>query len=149
MDRRVTIALVAIVVHLLAGAAHGYAHDGAVVQLTSGQTAFVWVVATAGPIAAAVLLLRGAIRSGALVLVATTLAATTFDGYYHAIAETPDHVHAVDGSFADLFVATAVLVSITDVLCILAGVWVYRWATAGTDRSTRVDDGDVTKRDGT
>ncbi|MCU4743528.1 hypothetical protein [Natronoglomus mannanivorans] len=143
MDRRVTVVLVAVVAHLLAGVAHGYAHDGAGVQLTTGQTAFVWVVATAGPIAAAILVWRGAIRSGALLLVATALAATIFDGYYHVIAETPDHVHAVDGPFADLFIATAILVSITDVLCVLAGAWLYRQVSADTDadRSARVHDG--------
>lgn len=138
MDRRVRIALVAIAAHILAGAAHGYAHDGAAVPLTTGQTAFVWLVATVGPIAAAALLWRGAIRSGSVLLVVTALAATVFDGYYHAFARTPDHVHAVDGSFSGLFVATAALVSITDLLVVVVGAWLYRTTAANARESRRL-----------
>lgn len=126
MDRGVTVALVVIVAHLLAGAAHGYAHEGAGVSLTPGQTAFVWLVATAGPIAAGVLCWRGALESGAVLLVTTALAATVFDAYYHAIAQTADHVHAVEGPFAPLFVTTAAIVSITDLLAVAVGAWLYR-----------------------
>lgn len=129
MDRGVATALVVVAAHLLAGAAHGYVHDGAAVSLTTAQTAFVWLVATAGPVAALIVLWRGAVRAGATALLVTMAAASIFDAYYHGIARTPDHVHAVAGPWADAFLVTAALVSITDLLGVLAGVWLYRRST--------------------
>ena len=88
------VALLLVAVHSLIVAVHGAAHQKLSVDLSGWQSAFVFIVIMAAPIAAAALIMRFE-RTGALLLTVSMTGAFVFGVYFHFIAESPDHVSQV------------------------------------------------------
>lgn len=125
MDRRVTITLSAVGIHLLAHFPHGYAHELADVGLTQVQLVVVPGVVLLGPLLAVGLLLRGYRRWGSTLLMLTGVLAFGVEGAWHFLLPNPDYVlHVHEAQFA--FGTTAVLLLLADAVVVIAGMSVWR-----------------------
>ena len=111
--------------HYLTNLAHGVAHGGVPVPLTTFQTAFVVVVVGIGP-----LLALGLIRSGRRTLAWGALSAVLAAGFvfgvaFHYLLESPDHVANVPaGAWHVPFEATAALVALVDGGGAMIAAWI-------------------------
>lgn len=125
MARKLTVAALAVVLHLVANAAHGLPHAEAPVPLAAWQWAFVYSVVLLTPVVALGVLWRGRPRAGAGLLAASMAASLVFGLYFHFGVPNPDHVDVVRaGPWREAFRATAVLIALTDAIGVLVGVWV-------------------------
>lgn len=130
----------ALLVHLAASGVHGLTHGLVPVDLAPWQDAVVLVTTFLGPIAGATLALgagrladRGdraparATRLGLAVFTLSLAVALGFGAYFHFVAWTPDHVHAVPaGPWRLPFQASAVAVATGNALGVAAGLWCWR-----------------------
>jgi cytochrome bd-type quinol oxidase subunit 2 len=102
---------------------HGGAHKELGVELNAWQTIYVTVVILVTPLVAAVLLWTRRTRLGFLLLVLSMFGSLIFGAYYHYVAVSPDHVsHLPPGDAQGLFRATALLLLLTEVLGLVAGL---------------------------
>lgn len=126
MDRRVTVAGVAVVIHLLAGGFHGIPHAAIPVDLAAWQWAFVVGIANLAPVAGFALAWRGRLRAGGALLAVSMGAALVFGVYHHYLVANPDNVAAVPaGQWKFSFVVTAAGVALTDSIGVVAGLWLW------------------------
>lgn len=123
MARELTVAALAVVLHLVANAAHGLPHAEAPVPLAAWQWAFVYAVVLLAPVVALGSLWRGRPRAGAGLLAVSMAASLAFGLYFHFGVPNPDHVDAVSaGPWREPFRATAILVVLTDAIGAFVGV---------------------------
>jgi hypothetical protein len=111
----------AVLVHLLITFAHGSAHDGGGVALTTGQSAFVFIVILAGPIAG-LIASYFTMRIGGWIVAATMCAALIFGVVNHFVIVSPDHVSQVPSAWRSLFTTTAWLLIGSEALGTAAGL---------------------------
>lgn len=86
---RVGIAIIGL--HLLVGMVHSFAHSALEIYMASWQNAYILIVITVLPLAAAFLLWRRS-RPAFLLLLISMLGSLIFGGYYHFVASGPDNV---------------------------------------------------------
>jgi len=84
--------VVFVVLHAVASAWHGRAHEQLSVALTPAQTAFVYAVILAAPLAGVALTWTRFARAGLWTVFVSMLGALMFGVYYHYIVVSPDHV---------------------------------------------------------
>jgi len=104
-----------VLVHLLVSMIHGAAHTGASVPMSQAANLFVFVVILAGPLIGLGLSFRTKLYGG--VVVALTMgAALVFGVVNHFLIDSPDHISHIAAAWRSLFVTTAVLLTITELL---------------------------------
>ena len=86
------LVVLVVVLHAVASAWHGRAHEQLAVALTPAQTAFVYIVILAAPIVGATLMWTRFARAGLWTVFLSMLGAFLFGVYYHYVAVSPDHV---------------------------------------------------------
>jgi len=127
MKRPVLVANATVLLHFLVNVLHGMAHRKLHVELGAAQKIFVFGVILIWPLVAALLLWLGQIRLGSLFLVLSMGGSFLFGFYWHFAELTPDRIdRQVSGSWGMLFVATAVLLAITELLGTYLGLRLLR-----------------------
>jgi hypothetical protein len=120
--QRFGIAVVAL--HFLIGLAHGMAHSRLHIDMNLWQNVYILLVITLLPLISGFLLWQSSSKRGFLLLLASTLGALIFGGYYHFIAVGADNVTALGlHSWAPPFQMTAVLLAITELAGVLTGLF--------------------------
>lgn len=105
----------AVLVHLLVSMIHGAAHAGASVPLSPGANLFVIFVILAGPLIG-LALSWWAEQYGSMVVALTMAASLVFGVVNHFFIDSPDHISHIATPWSRLFVTTAVLLTITELL---------------------------------
>ena len=104
-----------VLVHLLVSMIHGAAHAWASVPMSQAANLFVFVVILAGPLIGLGISFRTRLYGG--VVVALTMAASLVFGVVnHFLIDSPDHISHIATLWSRLFVTTAVLLTITELL---------------------------------
>lgn len=118
------VSWVIVLLHALVSAAHGFAHHGLGISLSTFQSAYVLVVITIGPILAAALLSAKRPQAGFLSLVFSMAGSLVFGLYWHYVAMSPDNVfHLPEGNLQTLFRSTAALLMVTEASGVAFGLW--------------------------
>lgn len=102
-----------VIAHLLISLAHGRAHEGAHVTMSTAANAFVVVVILVGPLAG-VILARWRPAPGAWLVAVTMAASLLFGLWNHFVIDSADHVARVAAEWRPLFGSTAVLLGLTE-----------------------------------
>jgi len=117
-----------VLVHLLVSMIHGAAHTGASVPMSQAANLFVFVVILAGPLIGLGLSFRTKLYGG--VVVALTMgAALVFGVVNHFLIDSPDHISHIAAAWRSLFVTTAVLLTITELLGVAIALRLVRQPT--------------------
>jgi hypothetical protein len=119
-----------VLVHLVISIIHGPAHSNARVTLSTAANIFVFVVIVAGPLIGLVLMWP-AKRLGSWLIALTMGGALVFGVINHFVLSSPDHVAHVDPQFRWLFTTTAVLLAVTEALCVGLAVHALRGRRIG------------------
>ncbi len=86
------------------------------------QTRYVGLVIVVAPLIAGVLLLLKRLRAGGALLGVSMAGSLLFGVYFHFIFSSPDHVsHQPAAGWGLVFMATSVLLAVTDILGCWAG----------------------------
>lgn len=117
-----------VLMHLAVSIAHGTAHNGAHVPLSTAANLFVFLVILAGPLVGLAISWR-AERLGSVIVAVTMAGSLIFGLVNHFILQSPDHVSQVDPQWRLLFGTTAVLVAITELLGLSLAVRLLRERT--------------------
>ena len=104
-----------VAAHLLISFAHGAAHDGAHVPLSTAANLFVFIVILGGPLAGLAVSWWSRRLGGGIILL-TMAGSLVFGVVNHFLLESPDHVAHVDADWRVLFGSTAVLLAVTELL---------------------------------
>ena len=122
-----------VLVHLLVSMIHGAAHAWASVPMSQAANLFVFVVILAGPLIGLGLSFRTKLYGGVVVAL-TMAAALVFGVVNHFLIDSPDHISHIATPWSRLFVTTAVLLAMTELLALAIAVRLVRTVrTALTD----------------
>jgi len=117
-----------VLAHLLVSMIHGAAHTWASVPMSLAANLFVLVVILAGPLIGLGISLRTKLYGG--VVVALTMAASLIFGVAnHFFIDSPDHISHIATPWRSLFVTTAVLLTITELLGLAIALRLIRQPT--------------------
>ena len=126
MKRIATIAMILVVVHVVIAYLHGEAHMRLGVGLAPWQWAYVYLVILFAPLVAMMLYWTPWPSTGAMLLGVSMTASFGFGVYHHFIAVSPDHVsHLPPGDAQGLFIATAILLAVSEAVTAAFGFWSY------------------------
>lgn len=120
------LALGLILAHLGISMSHGFAHQGAMVTLTTFGSIYVLVVITLAPLVAGGLLFTRWAKIGALLLVLSMLGSFVFGGWYHFLSATNDHVSQVHGPWRSTFLWTAIVLAVSELVGVIIGISAFR-----------------------
>jgi hypothetical protein len=127
MKRPVLVANATVLLHFVVSVLHGMAHRKLHVELSAAQKIFVLGVILIWPLLAALLLWLGQIRLGSLFLALSMSGSFLFGFYWHFAELSPDRIdRQISGTWGMVFVATAVLLAITEVLGTYLGLRLLR-----------------------
>jgi len=118
----------AVLVHLAVSMAHGAAHTGAHVPLSTAANLFVFLVILAGPLVGLAISWR-AERLGSAIVAVTMAGSLIFGVVNHFVLQSSDHVSQVDPQWRLLFATTAALVAVTELLGLALAVRLLRERT--------------------
>ena len=118
-----------VLAHLAISFVHGSAHSSAGVLLSASQSAFVYVVILAAPLAGLVIL-RFSRSAGLWIIALSLLASLIFGVVNHFVLESADHVNRVGPPWQATFTITAWLLAVTEAL----GSGIALWAIRRTGR---------------
>jgi len=119
------LALGLILIHLVVSTLHGFAHQAAMVTLTTFGNVYVIVVITLAPLIAAGLLFARQRSIGGLVLALSMLGSFGFGFWFHFLSATGDNVSQVQGSWHSTFLWTAIAVAVIELAGTLIGFAIY------------------------
>jgi len=119
-------ALVLILIHLVVSILHGWAHQGAMVTLTTFGNVYVGVVITLMPVIAAVFLFTPKKKIGALLLAISMLGSFIFGFWYHFLSQTNDNVTQVHGPWHSTFLWTAIALAVIELAAAIVGFRLFR-----------------------
>ena len=120
------IALTLILIHLVISTAHGWAHQGAMVALTTFGYVYVVVVITLMPLVAAVLLFTRMKRIGAVLLALSMFGSFIFGFWYHFLSSTGDNITRVHGPWHSTFLWTAIVLAVIELGGTIVGLRLFR-----------------------
>ena len=128
MNRRYRIVCtVAVLAHLVVNVVHGRAHGELGVGLSEWQNIYVITVILIAPLIAMLLLWTRYARLGVLVLVISMAGSLIFGVIYHYVVVSPDHVsHLPPGAAQVDFRMSALLLALTELFGLVAGLWGLR-----------------------
>jgi len=122
-----SVALVAVVAHLLVSMVHGRAHEQLAVGLSNWQNIYVLTVIVIAPLIAVILIWTRLARLGLVLLVISMAGSLIFGVAYHYVVISPDHVsHIPPGDAQGLFRTTALLLVLTELFGLAVGLWRLR-----------------------
>ena len=119
-------ALVLILIHLIVSTLHGWAHQAAMVTLTTFGYVYVSVVITLMPLVAAVFLFTRKKKIGALLLALSMLGSFIFGFWFHFLSQTNDNVAQVHGPWHLTFLWTAIAVAVIELTGTVVGFRMFR-----------------------
>ena len=119
-------ALALVLIHLVISTAHGWAHQGAMVALTTFGYVYVVVVITLLPWVAAALLFTRKKKMGALLLALSMLSSFVFGFWYHFLSNTGDNVTQVHGPWHSTFLWTAIVLAVIELGGTIVGLCLFR-----------------------
>ena len=97
------------------------------VELNEWQNIYVITVILIAPLIALVLVWTRRIRAGLLLLVISMAGSLIFGAYFHYVFVSPDHVsHLPPGDAQGMFRTTALLLVLTELFGVSAGLWGLR-----------------------
>ena len=123
---RPLVALALILIHLIVSTLHGWAHQAAMVALTTFGNVYVIVVITLMPLIAAAFLFTRKKRIGALLLALSMLGSFIFGFWYHFLSQTNDNVTQVHGPWHSTFLWTAIALAIIELAGAVVGLRLFR-----------------------
>ena len=117
------IAWLIVLLHALVSVAHGLAHYGLGINLSSFQSAYVILIISLAPLLAAALLWARRARLGFVILMLSMAGSLVFGLYWHYVAVSPDNVfHLHNGNLQTLFRSTAALLMVSEASGVAVGV---------------------------
>lgn len=119
-------ALALVLIHLVISTAHGWAHQGAMVALTTFGYVYVVVVITLMPWVAAALLFTRMKRIGAVLLAVSMFGSFIFGFWYHFLSNTGDNVSQVHGPWHSTFLWTAIVLAVIELGGTMVGLRLFR-----------------------
>ena len=121
------VCTVVVLVHLVINVLHGRAHGELGVGLSAWQNIYVITVILIAPLIALLLLWTRYARLGLLVLVISMAGSLIFGVIYHYVIVSLDHVsHLPPGDAQGVFRMTALLLVLTELLGLAAGLFALR-----------------------
>jgi hypothetical protein len=121
------VSTIAVLAHFVVGFFHGGAHSSLRVELNAWQRVYVIAVITIAPLIAMLLVWTRYVRAGLVLLALSMLGSLIFGIYFHYIFISPDHVsHLPPGDAQGMFRATALLLVLTELFGVIAGLWGLR-----------------------
>ena len=121
------VSTVAVLAHLVVTVLHGGAHSSLKVELNDWQRIYVLTVILIAPLIALVLVWTRRIRIGLLLLAVSMAGSLIFGAYFHYVFISPDHVsHLPSGDAQGMFRTTALLLVLTELFGVVAGMWGLR-----------------------
>jgi cation transport ATPase len=120
------LALALVLIHLVISTAHGWAHQGAMVALTTFGYVYVVVVITLMPFVAAGLLFTRMKKIGALLLAFSMLGSFIFGFWFHFLSNTNDNVSQVHGPWHSTFIWTAIALAVIELAGTVVGFRLFR-----------------------
>ena len=113
----------AVLVHLVVNILHGRAHEALGVGLNTFQNIYVITVILIAPLIAMLLLWTRYARTGLVLLVISMAGSLIFGAIYHYVVVSPDHVsHLPPGDAQGMFRTTALLLILTELFGVIAGL---------------------------
>ena len=126
-SQRLPFAAVALIlIHLVVSILHGWAHQGAMVTLTTFGNVYGAVVITLTPVVAAAFLFTRKKKIGALLLGLSMLGSFIFGFWYHFLSQTNDNVAQVHGPWHSTFLWTAIALAVIELAGAIVGFRLYR-----------------------
>ena len=119
-------ALVLILIHLAVSTGHGWAHQAAMVTLTTFGYVYVGVVITLMPLVAAAFLFTRKKKIGALLLALSMFGSFIFGFWFHFLSQTNDNVTRVHGAWHSMFLWTAIALAIIELAGTGVGFRLFR-----------------------
>jgi len=119
-------ALAFIFIHLVVSTLHGWAHQAAMVKLTTFGYVYVTIVITLGPLVAAVFLFTRKRNTGALLLMLSMFGSFIFGVWYHFLSNTNDNVTQVHGPWHSTFLWTAIALAVIELAGTVVGFQMFR-----------------------
>lgn len=119
------VALALILIHLVVSILHGWAHQGAMVTLSTFGNIYVGVVITLMPVVAAVFLFIRKKKPGALLLTLSMLGSFIFGFWYHFLSQTNDNVTQVHGPWHSTFLWTAIALAVIELAGTIVGLRMF------------------------
>jgi len=126
--RNITAAI--ILVHLIVSLIHGYAHTQALVTLSAVGQIYVLVVIFLAPLLGFALLYSRRLKTGALLAGLSLAGSFVFGLIYHFLLPGNDNVTAVHGEWHMMFLWTAVLLAVLELVGTLTAFWLYNSLSA-------------------
>ena len=120
------VALVLILIHLVVSTLHGWAHQAAMVTLTTFGYVYVGVVVTLTPLLAAALLFTRKRKIGALLLALAMFGSFIFGFWYHFLSHTSDNVTQVNGPWHSTFLWTAIALAVIELAAMIVAFRCFR-----------------------
>lgn len=125
-QRRPFVALALILIHLVVSTLHGWAHQGAMVALTTFGYVYVIAVITLMPLVAAAFLFTRKKQVGALLLALAMLGSFIFGFWYHFLSQTNDNITQVHGPWHSTFLWTAIALAVIELAGTVVGFSMVR-----------------------
>lgn len=119
-------ALVLVLIHLVVSTLHGWAHQAAIVKLTTFGYVYVAIVITLGPLVAAGFLVTRKQKTGALLLALSMFGSFIFGFWYHFLSNTSDNVAQVHGPWHSTFLWTAIALAVIELAGTVVGFRRFR-----------------------
>jgi hypothetical protein len=119
-------ALAVILIHLVASTLHGWAHQAALVTLTTFGYVYVGVVITLMPLVAAAFLFTRKKKIGSLLLALSMLGSFIFGFWFHFLSQTNDNVTQVHGPWHSTFLCTAIALAVIELAGTVVGFRMFR-----------------------
>ena len=114
-------ALALILIHLIVSTLHGWAHQAAIVNLTTFGYIYVAIVITLAPLVAAGFLIARKQKTGALLLALSMFGSFIFGVWSHFLSNTSDNVMQVHGPWHSTFLWTAILLAVIELAGTVVG----------------------------
>jgi hypothetical protein len=126
VSRAARFALIVIIAHAVISSLHASAHRRLNIELSPAQLVFIAIVIIVAPLAAGLLIWKGAQTAGALLLAFSMAGAFLFGVINHFVLISIDHVQHVPGLPGSpgvlLFQITAVLLALVEGIGVIAGL---------------------------
>ena len=140
MNRDARLVAGVVAVHLTLTLAHGWAHASIPVPYADWQGVYAGIVLFLVPVGGVLTVLGGRVRVGYWLVLVAGVGGVAFEGLFHFVVHSPDHVASVEGGAA-LFATTAVLTTLGDALLVAVAGWRLSWSelsrVAGVTRVAR------------
>ena len=120
------VALALILIHFIVSTLHGWAHQGAMVTLTTFSYVYVGVVITLMPLVAAAFLFTRKGKIGALLFALAMFGSFVFGFWFHFLSQTNDNVTQVHGPWHSTFLWTAIALAVIELAGALVGFRMFR-----------------------